>query len=96
MTGSTMIASELLSGNGHSPDIRMELLMAGQSFRLAQMCDGNVTVREPRQMAPGVATIRLTVGADVTTYEISLPNGIDPALRKQSYRLLRTIEEATA
>jgi hypothetical protein len=38
----------------------------------------------------------LTVGADVTTYEISLPNGIDPAQRKQSYRVLRTIEEAAA
>jgi hypothetical protein len=89
-----MIASELLSGNGHSPDIRMELLMGGQSFGLAQMCDGKVAVREPRQMPPGVATIRLTVGAEVTIYEINLPNGIDPALRKQSYRLVRKIEAA--
>jgi hypothetical protein len=91
-----MIASELLTGNGHSPDIRMELLMGGQRFQLAQMCDGALTVREPRQIPPGVATIRLTVGADLTTYEISMPNGIDPALRKQSYRVLRTIEEAAA
>jgi hypothetical protein len=91
-----MIASELLTGNGHSPDIRMELLIGGQSFRLAQMCDGELTVREPQQVPPGVGTIRLTVGADVTTYEISLPNGIDPALRRQSYRVLRTIEEAAA
>ncbi len=89
-----MIASELLSGNGLSPDIRMELLMGGQSFRVAQICDGNITVREPRQMPSGVATIRLTVGADVTIYEISLPNGIDPALRKQSYRVLKTVEAA--
>jgi hypothetical protein len=91
-----MMTSELLSGNGHSPDIRMELFLGGQSFRLAQMCDGHLTLREPRQMPAGVATIRLTVGADVTTYEISMPNGIDPALRKQSYRVLKTIEEAAA
>ncbi|MDB5324347.1 MAG: hypothetical protein JWN40_5978 [Phycisphaerales bacterium] len=91
-----MIASELLSGNGHSPDIRMDLLMGGQRFQLAQMCDGDITVREPRQMPPGIATVRLTVGTEVTIYEINLPHGIDPARRKQSYRLLRTIEGAAA
>jgi hypothetical protein len=88
--------SELLGHTGYSPDLQMDLMIGSERFEIAQMCDGMITLRDARQMPPDTATIRLVVGGSTTTFEIQLPHGIDPARRKQSYRLLKTIEEAAA
>ena len=81
---------------GYSPPISIELLLHGERFEVSSLGDGQLSLRSARAMKPGRGTVRVIVDSRVTTYQIEMHGGIDPAVRNQSFQLLSAGKEAAA
>jgi hypothetical protein len=84
------------SGVAYSPDISIELALDGERFSIASVGPANMVVRAARRVPAGRGTLRILVDRKPTTHHVYLPDGIDPARRRQAYHLLEATEEAAA
>lgn len=91
-----MNANPASSDQGFSPPIAAELLLHGQRINVASLGPHSLIARANRPAAPGPATVRLTVGDQLTIYQIYLPHGIDPDRIEQPFELAKESSEAAA
>jgi hypothetical protein len=91
-----MKSTSLSSGSGNSPDVSAVLHLHGHSLNVASIGPASLIVRTDTAVAPGTGLVRLTVGQKVTSYQVDLFEGIDPARLDQPFQLLHTADEEAA
>jgi hypothetical protein len=75
-----MIASS--SQGGHSAQVKMRLLVNGDSIAVAQMGPDFLLVDHPISHPPGNASLVLHVDQSESRWDVHLPDGISPGSKR--------------
>jgi hypothetical protein len=70
------------SQRGHSAEVKIHLLLRGQTIPVVQMGPDFLLVDAARDQAPGDASLVLKVDASERTWHVRLPDGISGTSRR--------------
>lgn len=70
----------------------MELQLGAELFSVASLSPDTIVINDPKPHVPAASGIvRVIVDGHVTTYHIELPEGVDPARRRQICRIVQPV-----
>ena len=74
------------SQGGHSAQVKMSLMLNGNSIPVVQMGPDFLILKSPFEHPPGDATLELWVDASERRWKVRLPNGISGCSRRLRFR----------